>query len=58
MILARLLFRDGKADADGRCVGYDYTTVVIFIPEQFMHKEVVGIEWDIEDSPVLENGSI
>ena len=41
----RLIFRAGQSDADGRCVGYDYYTAVVEVPERFINLEVIGGEW-------------
>lgn len=43
----RLLVRKGIADADGRCVGYDYLTEIIEVNEKslIVNGEVIGGEW-------------
>ena len=47
-----IIFRVGRADADGRCVGFEYHTHEINIPENSalfeelgMYPEVFGGEW-------------
>jgi hypothetical protein len=50
----RLILRDSIEDADGRCVRYDYHTVLVEVPYEIkMRKdykpEVIGGEWITED---------
>ena len=49
----RLIFRRGIADADGKCVGYDYVTHVIDIPDDsgLARLEVIAGEWIDAISP-------
>lgn len=45
----RLIFRIGQADADGRCVGFNYCTEIVEVPDRFLNHEVIGGEWIKED---------
>ena len=50
---ARLMLRKGTGDSQGKCVGYEYTTVLVPIPdcEELPQgpvanlPEVIGAEW-------------
>ena len=49
----RLIFRTGEADAEGRFVGFCYSTVIVEIPDKALTNnsghvilpEVIGGEW-------------
>jgi hypothetical protein len=45
----RLIMRKGIADADGKCVGYDYTTEIVDVnlenESPLCRPEIIGGEW-------------
>lgn len=45
MTKLRLIFRAGQSDADGHCVGFNYYTTIVDVPDEFINLEVVGGEW-------------
>jgi len=53
-MLIRLIFRAGQSDADGRCVGFDYYTEIVEVPDHLQNLEVIGGEWIQPPQPAKE----